>query len=73
MTSSRTREATWRLCSDEGLAPDSTIGGDRAWDRIWDRDETLQRTAARERAHPFADVPPALFDYTTEEAILAKV
>ncbi len=34
MTSSRTREATWRLCSAEGLAPDSTIGGDRAWDRI---------------------------------------
>jgi len=35
------------------------------------RDEALRRTVAWERAHPPTDVPPALFDYTAEDAVLA--
>jgi len=35
------------------------------------RDEALRRTVAWERANPPTDIPPTLFDYAAEDAVLA--
>lgn len=41
------------------------------YDELLPRDEALRRTVAWERANPPAQVDPARFDYTAEDAVLA--
>ncbi len=57
---------------EQEWAVDTTrIRAELGYVEVVPRDEALRRTVAWECAHPFADFPPALFDYAAEDAVLA--
>lgn len=62
-----------RLNAQQHLATDTTrIREELGYREPVSREEALQQTVAWERSHPPAEIDPALFDYETEDRLLAE-